>query len=257
MDGTLLDDEKRIGPGFDLVLTAMAERGIQLVAASGRQYATLHRQLDRPGLLYIAENGAWVLRDGEVISRDGLDRDAAMRTVEIARARVARGADAGTVLCGTSSAYVERSDKKFLAQTGPYYALLTVVEDLTTVQDDLLKIAVYDFTGSASAAPDFAGIGDDAKLVVSGQHWLDVGSPTADKGRALRELQENLGLGPQHTMVFGDYLNDLGMLAQARWSVAMDNAHPQVRAAAAYVAPSNNDNGVLRTLAAAMGVPLG
>jgi hypothetical protein len=131
-----------------------------------------------------------------------------------------------------------------------------VVDDLTAVQDDLLKIAVYDFAGSAQAAAEFGGIGDDALLVVSGPHWLDVGSPTADKGRALRELQGRLGLGPQHTMVFGDYLNDLGMLAQARWSVAMDNAHPQVRAAAAFVAPSNNENGVLRTLAAAMGVPL-
>lgn len=257
MDGTLLDDEKRIGAGFDRVLAAMAERGIQLVAASGRQYATLHRQLDRPGLLYIAENGAWVLRDGVELSRDGLDRDAAMRTVEIARARVADGADAGTVLCGTASAYVERDDERFIEQTRPYYARLAVVDDLTAVQDDLLKVAVYDFTSSAQAAADFTGIGEGARLVVSGPHWLDVGSPTADKGRALRQLQELLGLGPQHTMVFGDYLNDLGMLGQARWSVAMDNAHPQVRAAAAYIAPSNNDNGVLRTVAGALGVPLG
>lgn len=256
MDGTLLDDEKRIGAGFDEVIAAMERRGVRLVAASGRQYATLHRQLDRPGVLYVAENGAWVIEDGQEVARDGLDRDAAMRTVRVARARVAAGADAGTVLCGTTSAYVERDDEKFLAQTRPYYAKLEVVDDLTAVQDDLLKVAVYDFDGSASAAADFGDLGENARLVVSGPHWLDVGSPTADKGRALRDLQEHLGLGPQHTMAFGDYLNDLGMLADARWSVAMANAHPQVRAAAAHLAPSNNDNGVLRTLAAALGVTI-
>jgi len=41
------------------------------------------------------------------------------------------------------------------------------------------------------------------------------------------------------------------MLEAAGWSFAMANAHPDVRAAARFVAPSNDDDGVLATLRAA------
>ena len=44
-------------------------------------------------------------------------------------------------------------------------------------------------------------------------------------------LQRTLGVGPDQTMAFGDYLNDLEMLAQATHSFAMGNAHPRVVAA--------------------------
>ena len=86
-------------------------------------------------------------------------------------------------------------------------------------------------------------------VVVSGEHWVDVMNRTADKGAALRRLQRELGITPAQTMVFGDYLNDLQMLDAAEWSFAMENAHPDVIARARHLAPSNNDNGVLRTIA--------
>ena len=62
-------------------------------------------------------------------------------------------------------------------------------------------------------------------------------SPTADKGHALRAVQAALGVTAEQTMVFGDYFNDIGMLDAAYWSFAMDNAHPDVRAHARFVAP--------------------
>lgn len=256
MDGTVLDDAKRPGAGLELVLTALEERGVVVVAASGRQYATLVRELDRPGLVYVAENGAWVLRAGRQLSIDGLDAALARSAIARSRVRIAAGADAGHVLCCTGAAYVERHDARFLDQVRPYYARLELVDDLDLVDDTVLKVAVYDFAGSALAEPDFEVLRDGATVVVSGPNWLDVGSRTADKGRGLRRVQEGLGIGPEQTMAFGDYLNDLSMLAAARWSVAMANAHPDVRAAAAYLAPSNNDNGVVRTLAAGLGLRL-
>jgi hydroxymethylpyrimidine pyrophosphatase-like HAD family hydrolase len=77
---------------------------------------------------------------------------------------------------------------------------------------------------------------------------------TANKGTALRGLQQALGITPAQTMVFGDYLNDLEMLDAAEWSFAMANAHPQVVRRARHLAPSNNDNGVLRTISRVLGL---
>ncbi len=163
--------------------------------------------------------------------------------------QILRGAthlDVGTVLCGKRSAYVERTDDVFLAQVRPYYALLQIVDDLLAVDDEFLKVAVHDFglvdDGAGPLLSRFEG------TVVSGQHWVDVMNPVADKGLALRHVQETLGITRGQTMAFGDYFNDMGLLDQAQWSFAMDNAHPSVREHARFIAPSNTRNGVVRTI---------
>ncbi|ADG75964.1 Cof-like hydrolase [Cellulomonas flavigena DSM 20109] len=254
LDGSLLDEAKQVDPSFWPLLDELLGRGVTVCPASGRQYATLRRQLARDDLVYVAENGAHVVRAGVPLAVHGLATGLARDVVRDVRRQADAGGDVGVVLCGLDSAYVERTDAAFLAQCEPYYALLQQVPDLTAVEDTILKVAVYDFgpaeTGAGAALTRFDG---DARVLVSGAHWVDVMSLDADKGHALREVQEALGVGPEQTVAFGDYLNDVGMLAAAHWSFAMANAHPDVRAGARYVAPSNEDNGVVRTLRALLG----
>ncbi|MGY4645162.1 Cof-type HAD-IIB family hydrolase [Cellulomonas sp. URHB0016] len=252
LDGSLLDDAKRIDDGFWPLLDELDRRGVLVCPASGRQYATLRREFARDDLVYIAENGAYVVRHGQEVSSDPLALTTARSIAEVVRGSAG---DVGTVLCGKRSAYVERTDDRFLAQVRPYYALLEIVDDLTAVDDDVLKVAVYDFgPAEEGAGPLLAPFGEDDRVLVSGQHWVDVMSRTVDKGTALRSVQSALGITPEQTMAFGDYFNDLGMLAAAHWSFAMDNAHPDVRAAARFVAPSNNANGVVRTIRSVLAV---
>jgi len=253
MDGSLLDEAKRIPEGFWPVLDELVRRGVTVAPASGRQYATLRAQLGRDDLVYVAENGAYVVRDGVELASTTLSRasaDAVVRTV-----RTARDLDLGVVLCGKRSAYVERIDEPFLAQARPYYALLEQVPDLLAVDDEVLKVAVYDF-GSAEdgAGPLLAPFDPADRVVVSGRHWVDVMARAVDKGAALRVVQDVLGVTPEQTMAFGDYLNDLGMLAVADWSYAMANGHPDVLAAARFVAPGNDEDGVVRTLRSVLGL---
>ncbi|WP_448629845.1 Cof-type HAD-IIB family hydrolase [Cellulomonas soli] len=255
MDGSLLDDHDGIDPSLWPLLDELDRRGIAFCPASGRQYANLRGRFERDDLVYIAENGAYVVRDGQRVSSDGIDLATMRALVEAVRRHAVLGGDVGAVVCGARSAYVERADAAFLDQACTYYARLEQVEDLTQVDDEILKVAVYDFgsaqDGVAHTMRPFEGT---HRVVVSGAHWVDVMSLTADKGAALRQVQAELGIGPQHTMAFGDYLNDLGLLAAADFSFAMDNAHPQVREQARFVAPANTANGVVRTIVAALGL---
>ncbi|MFI2203554.1 Cof-type HAD-IIB family hydrolase [Streptomyces sp. NPDC020192] len=257
MDGTLLDDAKRIPDGLWPMLAELRRRGVLFSPASGRQYATLARQFAEvaEGMVFIAENGTYVVRDGVELSSDTLDASVAARIVRTVRRLVADGGDVGAVVCGKRSAYVERSDEAFVAEVRKYYVEHRVVEDLTAVEDDVIKIALFDF-GSAehSTAPALAEFAGTHQVVVSGEHWVDVMNRTANKGTALRGLQRTLGITPAQTMVFGDYLNDLEMLDAADWSFAMAGAHPEVVRRARHLAPSNNDNGVLRTIARVLGL---
>ncbi|OIJ67807.1 Cof-type HAD-IIB family hydrolase [Streptomyces mangrovisoli] len=259
MDGTLLDDAKQAPPRLREVLALLRERGVLFSPASGRQYATLARDFSdvAEGMVFIAENGTYVVRDGVELSSDPMDPAVVAAVVRAVRGLVADGVDVGAVVCGKRAAYVDRTDRPFLDEVLKYYAEHRIVEDTTAVEDDIIKVALFDF-GSAehSTAPALAPFAATHSVVVSGEHWVDVMNRTADKGAALRGLQRELGITPAQTMVFGDYLNDLEMMDAAEWSFAMANAHPEVVSRARHVAPSNNDNGVLRTIARVLDLPV-
>jgi hypothetical protein len=60
-------------------------------------------------------------------------------------------------------------------------------------------------------------------------------------------LQSHLGIAANHTLVFGDYLNDLEMLSTAQYSYAMKNAHPEVINKASFITEYTNDEaGVIK-----------
>jgi hydroxymethylpyrimidine pyrophosphatase-like HAD family hydrolase len=165
------------------------------------------------------------------------------------------GAHAGAVLCGKNSAYIEWDFPAFRAEVDKYYHRLQVVDDLTLVEDDFLKVAVYSFESSEQVSyPFFAGFEQTHQVVVSGAHWLDVMAPQANKGRGLKHIQDALQITPQQTMVFGDFLNDMEMMEHSDYSFAMANAHPRLLERARFLAPGNTQNGVVRTIRSVLGI---
>lgn len=277
MDGTLLDDEKNFPPGLDELLDHLEQRGVVFVPASGRQVWTLIDMFpERPGLTFIGENGAIVMRDGREISSAPLDLSTVRESVSLIRqyalprpgATAARedagegslreNFDGGLVVCGKNCAYVERTDEAFLAAVAPYYTRTQCVDDLVKVIDDIeqgrideviIKLAVYS-AGDVTALADqtLGRFARSHQFAISAANWADLQDRGVDKGRALRALQEYLGVTPGQTAVFGDAGNDLSMIAQAEFSFAMENASADVRAAARFLAPSNNEAGVVKVL---------
>lgn len=248
MDGTLLDGDGRVPDGLWPLLARLRAADVEFVPSSGRQLATLRRTFgdDAADMTFIAENGAYVVRGDEEISSDELDAPFVRSLVQRLRALSADGLDIGVVLCGKASAYIERTDAAFLAEAQKYYAQLRIVEDVLEPDDQILKIAVFDFVSAEdSTAPALAEVARTHQVVVSGRHWVDIMNVGINKGVALERLQAALGVSRAQTAAFGDYLNDLEMLDAADWSFAMENAHEDVAARARHRAPSNIDHGVL------------
>ena len=252
MDGTLLDGRGRVPAGLQEAVNDMRAAGIVFAPASGRQLANLRAVLghvvdDSP---LIAESGALAVHGNEEIHSDTISAGEASAAIATARELASSGYDVGTVVACKRCAYIERSDPAFLAQARLYYAALEIVDDLMTIPlDEVLKVAVFDFddieNGSSQA---LAAAVPSVQTAVSGLHWMDMTSPHASKGRALVALQARFGILPEQTAVFGDYLNDLDLYDQADLGFAMRNAHPGIHAAAAYTAPANPEDGVLRTV---------
>lgn len=258
LDGTLLDAHGEVPAGFWPVLRGLLARGVRFVPASGRQYATIARQFAThlDDLVVVAENGAVVVERGEVVSSTPVADELVGEVARHVRALAAGGADVGLVVSGVHGAWVERPDARFVDEVGQYYAALEVVPDLTRVEGPVLKLAAFDFGDAATGlAPALARFADTHTVLVSSPRWVDVMNPAADKGTAVAALQRRWGIGPEHTVVFGDYLNDLGMLARAHHSYAMAEAHPQVRALARHLAPPAHEHGVVQVLSTFLTAP--
>jgi Cof subfamily protein (haloacid dehalogenase superfamily) len=250
MDGTLLDGEGRIPEALWPLLDRLHARGIRFAPASGRQLATLRRSFagHLDDAVFIAENGAYVVEGETEISSDGMDAGFTASLVRRLRRLVEAGSDLGVVVCGKRSAYIERTDAAFLAEAEKYYARLETVDDLLAMDDQVLKVAIFDFADAAATAPELEDLRATHQVVVSGHHWIDVMNQGVNKGAALRRLQAATGITHEQTAVFGDYLNDLEMMDAASLSFAMANAHPDVTDRARFQAPSNLEYGVITTI---------
>lgn len=251
MDGTLLLPDGSVPETLWPLLERLHDRDIAFAPASGRQLATLQAMFAGVDaeLDYIAENGAHVVRGETVVSTDTLAPEFVASVVARLRALDADGVRLGIVLCGRRAAHIEDTDPVFVAEVEKYYRALDVTDDLLAVDDEVLKIAIYDFAGGEDhSAPRLADLAETHQVIVSGLHWVDIMNRGVDKGVALRRLQRALGVTPAQTAAFGDYLNDLQMLEAADHSYAMADAHPDVAAVARFRAPSNAEAGVVSVI---------
>lgn len=268
MDGTLLNENKELPDSFWPVITAMLDRGVHFAPASGRQFATLRDQFARIAdrISFIAENGNFVVHQGKVVFATAIDPEQVRTIINTVRAynekRASQGRNPlGLIVCGQKSAYFERFPDHFdidpdtgnrvLAEAKHYYHALEELDDVCDCleRDKIVKLALFDDEDvEAETAPLLRAQSNQLQAVVSGKHWLDMIITTANKGTALRDLQEALGVTPDETACFVDYLNDLELLDYTTHSFAMTNGHPEIKRRAAYLAPSNAEEGVITTL---------
>ena len=254
MDGTLLDSRKRLPQGLFSVIRQLREKGIRFVVASGRQYYNLEAQFEEVAdqVTFLSENGTMVFDGGKPVI---LEEMPAVHFQEIVEA-VRRVPGANAVLCGVRSAYIEGRDPELIRNVGMYYKKYEIVKDLLNVKDKICKIAVYDLiSAEENAWPRLKILEDKYAVTLSGEHWVDVMEKGVTKGTALEALETLFGVSPEETMAFGDYLNDLEMMKSCSYSYAMANAHPALKAAARFEAPSNDENGVLRVIREKAGLP--
>ncbi len=249
MDGTLLDDEKRLPADFFATLDALLERGITFAVSSGRTYSALEHLFPEEyvrRMSFICDNGACVVHNGEVIGCDLLSRGIYGDIVRFCE----REGGFLLVACAKNGVYHLDMGEKFSDEVGRFYKYHTAVKSLLDIEDDFYKLAVCDTRGTlAHGKPLFdAAFGDKLNVQASGEVWMDVMAGGVSKGRALKKLQQSLGVSREETMAFGDYFNDVDMLQAAEWSFCMENGHEDVKKLCRFTAPSNNEDGVIKSI---------
>lgn len=90
---------------------------------------------------------------------------------------------------------------------------------------------------------------DEYTLIATGGVFVDVIAKNADKGKAVRKIQEQFGILPSETMVFGDAENDVSMFAASPNSYASELSPENVKAHARCTFEPPERNGVIKLLA--------
>lgn len=115
---------------------------------------------------------------------------------------------------------------------------------------DLIRVSALDMdeTTADILAAHFSDNKDmyvvKAVLPYNGLWAVDFTLAGVDKAAGISRVGETLGVNPANMVAIGDSYNDLPMLEICGFSVAMGNAPPEVRAAADFVAPSVQEDGL-------------
>lgn len=247
MDGTLLNSSHEVSPLFFDLFRELRRKDILFAAASGRQFNSIEEKLSsiKDDIIIIAENGGFAMHKGRELVSNPLKRDIRNNVLKV----LEEVADCYPVLCGKDKAYIQTTSNFFIEKLREYYTDYEILDDLKNHKGEIMKIAVYHHEDSETHIyPSVKQFEDRLKVKVSGENWVDLSHNDAHKGFALKKIQDEYAISPSETLVFGDYNNDLEMLALSEYSVAMENAHPDVLNAAKYRTLSNDSLGVERIL---------
>ena len=255
LDGTTLV-RGHITPRTRRVLETAVKKGIHVVIATERAWCSLPKDIFRiQGLEYVVtSNGAMItdLRRGEVIYENCIDPEPLKQVAELLRENSRFPVEVFT----GGKAYIGRPVFEDIRDHGSTYMSRSYIlrtrqpvdqiydfleEHISTIEN--INIHFEDFEDKDAMKEILEHI-PVITVTSSVPHNLEIGGATTSKASGLAALCEILHTDLSSAMACGDSPNDMAMLAETGFGVAMGNGEPEVRAMADFVAPSNEDEGV-------------
>lgn len=257
LDGTLLTSQKTITDQTISTLKYVMERGIHVVIATGRGLIASRRYVTQVGSDFpaVCYNGScihdfstqrdlWHIHMPEDVCRKivslSLESDAALHVFMdhtlyyTERGRTADYLDPDS--WDTGEVIDFRTMEKFTFTKAMFIG--------TYEETERIRRILHDEFGST------------LHMVYSHEDYFEIMTGGATKGSALERLMTLYGISPKEVMAFGDADNDKEMLAWAKHSFAMENAHDTVKSVASGTTEHHDDHGVANKIQQILGFSL-
>lgn len=247
LDGTLLDEAKRISPRNRDALRRAVDTGVTVALASGRMTDCIAPTADALGIdcPIIAYNGAMARGKASggrpVLFHRPLEAQYTRELVDFCRGRYHLNLYFDDMLYSEERPSLRRFAEIYSTRTGARY---NYVPDLARFdgRDTTKAIIIVDHPERERLHDEWAArLGPGVTLVKTDPEYLEFLERGTDKGVALAGLCEALGVPVEEAMALGDGDNDAEMLAAAGLGVAMANASAKTLAAADEVSPLTNN----------------
>lgn len=247
MDGTLLNSNHKVSSKFLNQFENLKQFDILFVAASGRPYYSISDKLYeiKDNIVIVAENGGIIADSNNVIDSKNMSRN----TVLLIEKTIEKISDIITIYCTKDIAYIIETSEENINIVKEYYSNYKLIKSASEIKDKVVKIALYHPISSEKYIYNYVKqFNKETKVIISSPNWIDISEKAINKGNALKLIQNRYNIKKSETLAFGDYNNDLEMLAEAKYSFAMENAHNDVKSIAKFSTYSNDNFGVEHVL---------
>jgi Cof subfamily protein (haloacid dehalogenase superfamily) len=258
LDGTFLGSDRLVSPTNLAAARRAAELGIPFMVATGRpvRWLDVLDQLAEAHSQVIVSNGAGVfdLATRQVVRSFPLDAAVALAVADSLRAVVP-----GITFGFESSTGFGCEPTSPSRQRGAPGVLEGRLEDLVEPLGPVIKLLGFhtELDSDELSARAVAAVGDRLTLthalVGDAYGMLELTAPGVTKASTLALLCAELGVAAADVVAFGDMPNDLAMLTWAGRGYVVANGHPSLHAAGFSVVPSNDEDGVGRTVLELLG----
>jgi hypothetical protein len=276
LDGTLLQDDGSISEETVRTIKEAEQQGIHFMVATGRSYQSAKQAITRAGLHVpiLCMNGANLYdHEGKLLIDIPFD-------VPIAK-EIVNAIDTNKIyleMYTSNGVYAPEKDQfvemlltilreKFVGYTDEQikaHINQRFQEETFTFTDDFLSVLdnptitpykllafSFDKKDLDTLRQTFANR-DDIYVTSSGFDNVEFNHKKATKGHTLLAYAKTLGVSSEEIMAIGDNENDLPMLTNVKYGVAMDNASDFIKAHVNYTTASNNNHGVKQAIEQAL-----
>ncbi|MBQ6478485.1 MAG: HAD family hydrolase [Erysipelotrichaceae bacterium] len=260
LDGTLFRDDKTISKETAAELKRISDKGVIVLPSTGRTHLELPSLLEDLTFLRYALccNGGAVYdyQESRYIYEDTIPYELAVRALEYVKKlpvyesvvvdgkRIGKGDENGEVC-----EYIRQfAVKGILSNIDGAY---DVKEAYVNRHMDAQKLLLYpaEDADKEEVMKDLQSAFPELEVTSSGPKLIEVNVKGVDKGKALRNFCAMLDIPIEESIAFGDAENDISMLEAAGMAVVMENGTPETKKHADRICPSNNDDGIRKTIA--------
>lgn len=253
LDGTLLDPEGQITAPVKAAIAQARAGGVRVVLATGRSGQEAADFIQQAGCdsLAVCLGGAVLLDAGrqEQLRRWDMPRDSGRRALELC---LGRGIE--LMIFAGEQILLDPFSKRSQLTTFPspvfHRAAVVTGDPLGYLEEHQLPLTKLhgDLNPAAYPLAELAAL-PGLELTRSNDHDFELVPQGVNKGRTLALLSMMYGVSLENCAAVGDSENDLAMLQAVGFPVAMGNAAPAVKEAAAFVTGTNAQDGVAGAIA--------
>ena len=255
LDGTTLNDDRVISERTRRAMAQAADRGVNIVIATGRPLGALPSDVfEIEAIRYaLTSNGASItdIREDRTFYENCLSPRAVQASVELLRQY-----DYVLETFVKGVAYIEGWYYEQVRETGTCFRNAEYILNTRNPVPDIYQFMMDNREHLENININFENLDEkpgmyeklirlpEATITSSFDHNLEIGGATTSKAEALRQMGQLLGVKQEEMMAVGDSPNDIAMLLEAGMPVAVGNAKDEVKKIARYVAPTNHEDGV-------------
>ncbi|SMB79631.1 hypothetical protein SAMN05660772_00442 [Pasteurella testudinis DSM 23072] len=248
IDETLyMKHQQYLPPSVPVALAKLQQKGIIPAIATGRSLCSLPLEIKQligalPIELFVTINGQYNSYRGQPLQTYPLAQADIERLVaffkqhEIDYAFVSETDVAVNRITPEIADALDPITKTYIVDPDYYltHAVYQMLPFYTQSQDQLLA--------------DSGVLGENLRVVRWHDYSVDLLAAEGSKARGIQAVLQHFNLTPDNAVAFGDGLNDLEMLREVGFGVAMGNGHSELKALADYVTADIAEDGLYKGL---------